>query len=132
MANVLIAHIGSKMMNHMASYGDLLRSHGHEVIEIHFDSTSRINWIPGESVLNTLKKAITGESTDANNFEMVVIFDEYEQILNTIRNLLPAKVPVLYMDIFGEIRPVDGLIWFGMNECRPTIVLKEVDKITAK
>lgn len=132
MARVLIVHVDRKMKNYMESYGELLKSHDHEVVEISLDTTSRIEWVPSVFDIGVLTQSITRVPDNANRFDMVVIFDEYEHILKIIRNLLPAKVPVLYMDIYGEIDRVPGLIWFGYGECVPHNVLEEVNKIKVK
>ena len=47
----------------------------------------------------------------AKEFDLVVIFDEHDRVLKILNEFIPSETPIIYVDIYEETKPVDGLIW---------------------
>lgn len=72
-----------------------------------------------------IKKYMTGENRE---YDLLIVYDEREIVLKTIKEYLPSKNPVIYVEIFGDVKPISGLTWFGCGS-RFASVLEAIDKI---
>jgi hypothetical protein len=97
-----------------------LEKAGYEVINLAV-------FVPREEdrFIEKLVKILKGEDV-SESYGLVIIFDEYNQIINEIRDLIPTKVPVFYVDIFFETKPVDGFTWFN-KDVLPSKIEKAVN-----
>lgn len=104
LANILIAFKDWQMMYMLGGFGDRLRSENFVVTEIPI-------FMPEGNCLEKLQEVMTGKSIENDGFDLVIVFDEYEYILDSIKKLIPTKIPVIYADIFSETEPVKGFTW---------------------
>lgn len=69
-----------------------------------------------------LTTAITGSDqakislSSAKDFDLVVIFDEYDRILKILNEFLPSETPIIYVDIYTETKPIEGVSWITGND----------------
>ncbi|HSV94847.1 MAG TPA: hypothetical protein VLH94_02660 [Spirochaetia bacterium] len=119
---VLIVYVSPHIQYLWSGYGHAFRCAGYEIAEIPFFLTNHSSENNSEILVNLL----IGRSK--NKFDLMVVFDEYEEILKSIKNLIPTKVPVFYVDVFREVKEVEGLTWFeGLT--LPSEIIKEANKI---
>ena len=132
MAKILIAHVDGKMMTCMGAFGDRLRYADYDVIEISIIPVPSDDWqAVEENNFKCLTDLLTGKPVFIE-FDLVIIFDEFEHILKRIKNVVPTKVPVFYVDIFRETKPVEGFTWFSGVGVLPSTILEEADKLLKK
>lgn len=52
----------------------------------------------------------------AKDYDLVVIFDEHDRILKILNEFLPSETPIIYVDIYSETKPIEGVSWISGND----------------
>lgn len=125
MAKILIVYHDLEKQFFWSGFSDALHHEGYEISESSYFLTN----FSSENTSGMLVDLLTGKSKD--QFDLVIVFDEYEDILKAIKFLIPTKIPVFYVDVFDEVEVIDGLTWFhGLT--LPSEIVEEANKILLK